>query len=106
MRTARDNFWLDMPYQAGPALWGEHDADVCVIGGGFTGMASAYFIKEEKVWITNVTNRARRETNYTDEHECRLLSVIPAKAGIHSGTISYPHILTRITTRIHNFESE
>jgi glycine/D-amino acid oxidase-like deaminating enzyme len=45
MRTTRDNFWLDAPYQPGPPLSGEHEADVAIIGGGFTGMASAYFIK-------------------------------------------------------------
>jgi len=45
MRTARDNFWLDAPYEPGPSLSGEHEADVAIIGGGFTGMASAYYIK-------------------------------------------------------------
>jgi glycine/D-amino acid oxidase-like deaminating enzyme len=46
MRTVSDNFWLDAPYEAGPMLWGEHEADVAIIGGGFTGMAAAYFIKQ------------------------------------------------------------
>ncbi len=46
MRTAKDNFWLDMPYEPGPSLSGEQEADVAIIGGGFTGMASAYFIKK------------------------------------------------------------
>lgn len=45
MRTARDNFWLDAPYEPGRSLGGEQEADVAIIGGGFTGMASAYFIK-------------------------------------------------------------
>jgi glycine/D-amino acid oxidase-like deaminating enzyme len=45
MRTTRDNFWLDAPYEPGRSLAGEHEADVAIIGGGFTGMASAYFIK-------------------------------------------------------------
>jgi len=47
MRTAKDNFWLDAPYKPGPALSGEHEADVAIIGGGFTGLASAYFIKKQ-----------------------------------------------------------
>jgi len=45
MRTTRDNLWLDAHYEAGPALSGEHEADVAIVGGGFTGLASAYFIK-------------------------------------------------------------
>jgi glycine/D-amino acid oxidase-like deaminating enzyme len=45
VRTTRDNFWLDVPYEAGPPLTGDQEADVAIIGGGFTGMASAYFIK-------------------------------------------------------------
>ena len=45
MRTARDNLWLDVPYLPGPALWGEHEADVAIRGGGYTGLAAAYFIK-------------------------------------------------------------
>jgi len=46
MRTTKDNFWLDAPYEPGPSLAGEHEADVAIVGGGFTGMASAYFIKQ------------------------------------------------------------
>ena len=46
MRTAKDNFWLDMPYEPGPPLWGERETDVAIVGGGFTGMATAYFIKK------------------------------------------------------------
>ena len=46
MRTAKDNFWLDTPYEAGPALAGDHETDVAIIGGGFTGVASAYFMKK------------------------------------------------------------
>jgi hypothetical protein len=45
MRTASDNLWLDVPYRPGPALWGEHEADVAIVGGGYTGLAAAYFIK-------------------------------------------------------------
>ncbi len=45
MRTTRDNFWLDAPYEPARPLTGQHEADVAIIGGGFTGMASAYFIK-------------------------------------------------------------
>ena len=46
MRTAKDSFWLDTLYEPGPAIRGEHDADVAIIGGGFTGIAAAYFIKQ------------------------------------------------------------
>ena len=46
MRTARDNLWLDTSYGPGPPLWGEHDADVAVLGAGYTGLGAAYFIKK------------------------------------------------------------
>lgn len=46
MRTAKDNYWLDTPYEAGPAIAGDHETDVAIIGGGFTGIAAAYFIKK------------------------------------------------------------
>jgi len=46
MRNIRDNFWLDAPYETGSVLWGKHEADVAVVGGGFTGLAAAYFIKQ------------------------------------------------------------
>jgi glycine/D-amino acid oxidase-like deaminating enzyme len=46
MRTVQDNLWLDTPYTPGPALWGEHEADVAVLGAGYTGIGAAYFIKK------------------------------------------------------------
>ncbi|MBI5117092.1 FAD-binding oxidoreductase [Candidatus Poribacteria bacterium] len=48
MRTASDNFWFHgiPPLESGAALFGEHEADVAIIGGGFTGIAAAYFIKQ------------------------------------------------------------
>ena len=46
MRTARDNLWLDTAYTPGPMLWGEHEADVAILGGGYTGLGAAYFIKQ------------------------------------------------------------
>jgi glycine/D-amino acid oxidase-like deaminating enzyme len=45
MRTAHDNLWLDNPCPPGSVLWGEREADVVILGGGYTGLASAYFIK-------------------------------------------------------------
>jgi len=46
MRTARDNLWLDTPYTTGPMFWGEHEVDVAILGGGYTGLGAAYFIKQ------------------------------------------------------------
>lgn len=45
MILPKDIFWLDNSYSTGPILWGDQEADVAVVGGGFTGLASAYFIK-------------------------------------------------------------
>lgn len=38
------SMWLETagPYEAGPALQGEADVDVAIIGGGFTGLTTAY----------------------------------------------------------------
>ena len=32
MRTGKDNFWLDMPYEPGPSISGEQEADVAIVG--------------------------------------------------------------------------
>lgn len=41
------SYWLTTrPYEPGPALAGEITVDVAVIGAGYTGLSSAYFIKE------------------------------------------------------------
>jgi glycine/D-amino acid oxidase-like deaminating enzyme len=41
------SFWLDQlgPRPSRPALAGDRDADVCIIGGGFTGLWTAYELK-------------------------------------------------------------
>ena len=40
-------YWLSTrPYQPGPALAGDIEVDVAIIGAGFTGLTSAYFLKE------------------------------------------------------------
>lgn len=46
MRYVTENLWLDDSYRPGPVLWGEHEADVVIVGGGFTGLSSAFFIKQ------------------------------------------------------------
>jgi len=57
MRTSKDVCWQDgeKHYQPESMLTGAHESDVTIIGGGVTGMASAYFIKkrfpEKKVII-------------------------------------------------------
>ncbi|MBI4767579.1 MAG: FAD-binding oxidoreductase [Deltaproteobacteria bacterium] len=45
MLRSKDILWLDVPYRAGPVLCGDQEVDVAIVGGGFTGLASAYFIK-------------------------------------------------------------
>ena len=54
-RPADRSWWLEealaLPEFAGepcPALAGDATADVVVIGGGYTGMWSAYFLKERE----------------------------------------------------------
>jgi glycine/D-amino acid oxidase-like deaminating enzyme len=41
------SYWLTTrPYEPGPALAGDLAVDVAIIGAGFTGLSSAYFLKE------------------------------------------------------------
>ncbi len=41
------SYWLGTrPYQPGPPLEGDLDVDVAIVGGGFTGLATAHFLKK------------------------------------------------------------
>jgi glycine/D-amino acid oxidase-like deaminating enzyme len=41
------SYWLTTrPYDPGPALEGDIDVDVAIIGGGYAGLTSAYFLKQ------------------------------------------------------------
>ena len=41
------SYWLSTrPYEPGPALAGDIAVDVAIIGAGFTGLSSAFFLKE------------------------------------------------------------
>jgi len=50
MTEYRDkSFWLgSAPYQENSPLGEDLEVDVCIIGGGFTGLSSAYYIKQKK----------------------------------------------------------
>src|SRR5882672_6358482 len=39
------SFWLEDAYTPGAALEGDRSVDVAIIGGGFTGLWTAYFLK-------------------------------------------------------------
>src|SRR4051794_23079375 len=40
------SFWLREPAEAAPALTGQTDADLCIVGAGFTGLWAALYAKE------------------------------------------------------------
>jgi glycine/D-amino acid oxidase-like deaminating enzyme len=42
---ATRSFWLEDDYSPGPPLDGDRSVDVAIIGGGFTGLWTAYFLK-------------------------------------------------------------
>ncbi|HYQ81728.1 MAG TPA: FAD-dependent oxidoreductase, partial [Anaeromyxobacteraceae bacterium] len=43
------SFWMTTrPYRPGPPLQGDLEVDVAVVGGGFTGLAAAYFLKRDE----------------------------------------------------------
>ena len=45
----KKSFWLaSSPYTENPPLEGEIKVDVAIIGGGFTGIASSYFLKQQE----------------------------------------------------------
>ena len=46
---ATRNFYIDQP-----VLNGEHDVDVCIIGGGYTGLSSALYLANEGVNVVLV----------------------------------------------------
>ncbi|MGB9736591.1 MAG: NAD(P)/FAD-dependent oxidoreductase [bacterium] len=44
----KKSFWLgSSPYTENPALKGEIKVDVAIVGGGFTGIATSYFLKQQ-----------------------------------------------------------
>lgn len=46
-RFTDKSFWLSSrPYSPGPSLDGDIDVDVAIIGGGFTGLSTAWFLKQ------------------------------------------------------------
>ncbi len=47
VRSLAPSFWLDHvgAQPTRPALEGEHEADVCIVGGGFTGLWTAYELR-------------------------------------------------------------
>ena len=46
---ANKSFWLgSSPYTENPSLNGEIKVDVAIVGGGFTGIASSYFLKQQE----------------------------------------------------------
>jgi glycine/D-amino acid oxidase-like deaminating enzyme len=43
------SFWLSQPdYRPSPPLEGDHETDVAIVGGGYTGLATAFFLKREQ----------------------------------------------------------
>jgi glycine/D-amino acid oxidase-like deaminating enzyme len=55
------SFWLDQlgPRSPRPALAGDRDADVCIIGGGFTGLWTAYELRRAAPGLEVVVLEAR-----------------------------------------------
>src|SRR6185369_2899040 len=46
---ATRSFWLEDAYEPGPPLEGDRSVDVAIIGGGFTGLWTAYFLERQVV---------------------------------------------------------
>ena len=48
------SFWLDTlgdPYEPRPALPGDITADVAIVGAGYTGLWTAYYLTEADPWL-------------------------------------------------------
>src|SRR6185437_4792063 len=56
------SFWLDQlgPRPSRPALTGDREADVCIVGGGFTGLWTAYELKRADPSLVVVVLEARQ----------------------------------------------
>ena len=56
------SFWLDQvgPRPSRPALAGDREADVCIVGGGFTGLWTAYELKRADPSLAVVVLEARQ----------------------------------------------
>ncbi|MFL5859861.1 MAG: NAD(P)/FAD-dependent oxidoreductase [Solirubrobacteraceae bacterium] len=56
------SFWLDQlgPRPSRPALAGDREADVCIVGGGFTGLWTAYELKRADPSLVVVVLEARQ----------------------------------------------
>jgi glycine/D-amino acid oxidase-like deaminating enzyme len=56
------SFWLDQlgPRPSRPALSGDREADVCIVGGGFTGLWTAYELKRAEPGLVVVVLEARQ----------------------------------------------
>jgi glycine/D-amino acid oxidase-like deaminating enzyme len=56
------SFWLDQlgPRPSRPALAGDREADVCIVGGGFTGLWTAYELKRADPSLSVVVLEARQ----------------------------------------------
>ena len=48
------SFWLDTlgdPFEPRPALRGDLDVDVAIVGAGYTGLWTAYYLTEADPWL-------------------------------------------------------
>ena len=45
---ATRSFWLEDEYVPGPPLAGDRSVDVAIIGAGFTGLWTAYYLKRNR----------------------------------------------------------
>lgn len=48
MSFRQKSFWLDADYEPNPAVSSDLEVDVAIIGGGFTGLSAAYFLKKQE----------------------------------------------------------
>lgn len=47
MSLREKSFWLDEEYRPNESVTSDREVDVAIIGGGFTGLSAAYFLKKE-----------------------------------------------------------
>jgi len=60
--SSTPSFWLDQlgPRPSRPALAGDREADVCIVGGGFTGLWTAYELKRAEPGLVVIVLEARQ----------------------------------------------
>ena len=68
------SFWLDSrEYTESPSLQGDEQVDVAIVGGGYTGLSTAYFLKKQEPGLKVALLEARDYAVGTSSRSTKLI---------------------------------